>query len=66
MSDSEDEATMLESQEFVFLIDCSGSMYWGDRAIDMAVEALKVFIHSLPEGSLFNVISFGSSHKFLF
>ena len=32
----------------------------------MAKEALKVFIHSLPHGSKFNVCSFGSTHEWLF
>jgi len=34
--------------------------------IKMAKEALKIFIHSLPEGSKFNVCSFGSTHEWLF
>lgn len=41
-------------------------MYWGDSAIVLAKEALKIFIHSLPEGSKFNICGFGSSHEFLF
>jgi hypothetical protein len=41
-------------------------MYWGEKAIKTAKEALKLFLHSLPEGSLFNVLSFGSSFEFLF
>ena len=41
-------------------------MYWGDRAIKMAKEALKTFIHSLPDGSRFNICGFGSNHEYLF
>jgi hypothetical protein len=41
-------------------------MYYGQNAIAMAKEALKIFIHSLPEGSKFNVCSFGSGFEFLF
>jgi len=41
-------------------------MYWGEKAIKTAKEALKLFLHSLPEGSMFNVISFGTSFEFLF
>ena len=48
------------------MIDRSGSMYYGQNAIGMAKEALKIFIHSLPEGSKFNVSSFGSRFEFLF
>ncbi len=32
----------------------------------LAVEALKLFLHSLPLGSKFNVISFGSEFEKLF
>ena len=56
----------LEPQEFVFVLDRSGSMYWGDKAIIMAKKALEVFLHSLPEGSFFNICSFGSTFEFLF
>jgi hypothetical protein len=30
------------------------------------VEALKLFLYSLPFGCKFNVVSFGSSYEFLF
>jgi len=43
---------------FVFIIDRSGSMD-GPR-IEMAKEALRLFLQSLPVGSKFDVISFGS------
>ena len=41
-------------------------MYCGDKLIKTAKEALKLFLHSLPEGSLFNVVSFGREFEFLF
>ena len=41
-------------------------MYWDDQAIIMALEALKVFVHSLPEGSMFNICSFGCNFSYLF
>ena len=45
----------------------SGSMYWGEiAAITMAKDALKIFLHSLPEGSKFNICGFGSTHFFVF
>ena len=48
------------------MIDRSGSMYWEEKSIKTAKEALKLFLHSLPDGSYFNVVSFGSGFKYLF
>jgi hypothetical protein len=53
----------IENNEFVFLIDCSGSMS-GDR-IDSARACLGLFICSLPAASFLNVIRFGSSFQSL-
>merc|ERR1719422_801007 len=50
--------------EAIFLVDCSGSM--GGQSMDLAKEALQVFLHSLPVSTYFNVIIFGSSHQSLF
>ncbi len=36
------------------------------KPIELAVEALKLFLHSLPLGSKFNVVSFGSKFTKLF
>jgi hypothetical protein len=41
-------------------------MYWGEKAIKTAKEALKLFLHSLPDGSYFNVVSFGTDFEYLF
>ena len=49
--------------EFVFVVDCSGSMS-GDR-IDKAREAMRVFIQSLPEDCYFNIVRFGTSYQIL-
>ena len=43
---------------FVFIVDRSGSMS-GSR-ITQTLEALKLFLQSLPQGCMFQVISFGS------
>jgi len=50
--------------EAVFLVDCSGSM--SGQSMNLAKEALQVFLHSLPVNSFFNIIVFGSSFKALF
>ena len=50
--------------EFIFLLDRSGSMY-GDR-INLAKRAAILFLKSLPVGSLFNIVSFGSYHEMMF
>jgi uncharacterized protein YegL len=52
------------SGEFVVLLDRSGSM--GGSNIQTAKEAVELFIKSLPEKSLFNIVSFGSGFDKLF
>lgn len=49
--------------EFIFLVDQSGSM---DVHITSARETLVLFLKSLPQGSFFNVIGFGTDYKSLF
>ncbi|KAL4470973.1 hypothetical protein ABPG72_013560 [Tetrahymena utriculariae] len=50
--------------EFVFLLDRSGSM--SGQSIQNAIEALILFIKSLPTDSYFNIYSFGSQFSKLF
>ncbi|KXH26257.1 vault protein inter-alpha-trypsin [Colletotrichum simmondsii] len=50
--------------EVVFICDRSGSME-GNKMQDLK-NALRVFVKSLPVGSMFNICSFGSRHDFLF
>ncbi|XP_060064465.1 von Willebrand factor A domain-containing protein 5A-like [Ylistrum balloti] len=54
----------LTEVEFVFVIDCSGSMR-GDR-IAKAKETVLLLLKSLPVGCSFNMVTFGSSFKWLF
>jgi hypothetical protein len=52
-----------EKPELVFVCDRSGSM--GGSRITLVIQALKVFLKSLPIGVKFNICSFGSSYSFL-
>ena len=52
------------SYHYIFLIDCSGSMAKNGR-MQKAIEALKLFILSLPKGSHFSIIRFGSNHEII-
>ena len=36
------------------------------KRIDLAKQALKLFLHSLPIGAKFNIVSFGSDFSLLF
>ncbi len=51
------------SEEYIFLIDRSGSM---NDAIMLVREALQLFVQSLPFGCYFNICSYGTKHNFLF
>ncbi|KIJ39446.1 hypothetical protein M422DRAFT_210327 [Sphaerobolus stellatus SS14] len=54
----------LPEQEYIFLVDCSGSMSGGKMAAVRS--ALQIMVKSLPTtGTSFNVISFGSRHSLL-
>ena len=48
---------------FIFVVDRSGSM--GGRRIEITKEALKLFIKSLPVGSKFAILGFGSQSSFV-
>ncbi|KAF7560230.1 hypothetical protein G7046_g3938 [Stylonectria norvegica] len=51
-----------EKPEIVFICDRSGSM---NGKIKNLIEALRVFLKSMPVGVKFNICSFGTGHDFL-
>ena len=52
-----------EKPEIVFVCDQSGSM--AGEPMRLVVEALQVFLKSLPVGTKFNICSFGNHYSFL-
>ncbi len=50
--------------EMIFIVDRSGSMA-GSR-MNNVKETLQVFLRSLPEGTLFNIVGFGTKFEKLF
>eukprot|EP01133_Synstelium_polycarpum_P016972 gene16972-20196_t len=53
-----------QKSEYIFLLDCSGSMSGG--AIAKAKRALEILMRSLTENSKFNIVLFGSSYQSVF
>jgi hypothetical protein len=53
-----------QKTELIFLVDRSGSM--GGSSMELAKEALKLFLHSMPVDCYFNIWSFGSDFSSLF
>jgi von Willebrand factor A domain-containing protein 5 len=54
-----------QQNEFIFVIDCSGSMR-DENKIGLTRQAMLLFLKSLPINCYFNIIRFGSSHQSLF
>ena len=66
LEDEEPESSVLSTGEnyyFIFIVDRSYSMS-GPR-METCKEALELFIKSLPPGSKFSIISFGSTDKMM-
>ncbi|CAF3817744.1 unnamed protein product [Rotaria sordida] len=53
------------TNEFIFVVDCSGSMD-GENKIGLAAQAMLLFLKSLPINCHFNIVRFGSQHQTLF
>jgi hypothetical protein len=64
LPEPEPEPGPAPASEFVFVVDCSGSMR-GNR-IEQARFCLDLFIRSLPSNSFFNVVRFESKFESLF
>jgi len=58
------ESKQKSNPSIVFLVDRSGSME-GDPITNVR-KALEVFLHSVPDGSTFDIVGFGSSYQSLF
>ncbi|CAF3327511.1 unnamed protein product [Rotaria socialis] len=54
-----------QTNEFIFVVDCSGSMR-DESKIELARQAILLFLKSLPMDCHFNIIRFGSSYAALF
>jgi uncharacterized protein YegL len=55
------DAEVESNSEFVFVVDCSGSMR--GRRIENAAKCMKIFIRSLPEHCKFSIWRFGSTSE---
>eukprot|EP00743_Colponemidia_sp_Colp-15_P009931 GILK01010891.1.p1 GENE.GILK01010891.1~~GILK01010891.1.p1 ORF type:complete len:865 (+),score=133.17 GILK01010891.1:88-2682(+) len=66
VNDTEGEPSAVpQNFEFTFIVDRSGSMRSGQR-MQIAIDTLVLFLKSLPDNSIFNIISFGDSYRSLF
>jgi len=53
------------TNEFIFVVDCSGSME-DENKIELARQAMLLFLKSLPVNCHFNILQFGSEYQPLF
>lgn len=54
-----------QTNEFIFIVDCSGSMK-NQNKIELARQAMLFFVRHLPKGCYFNIIKFGAMYHCLF
>lgn len=54
-----------QTNEFIFILDCSGSMK-NENKIGLAREAILFFLKNLPNSCYFNIIKFGARYSCLF
>ena len=57
----ESDSKFEDKYTYIFIVDRSGSM--GGTRMDITKEAMRLFMQSLPAGSSFAIISFGSDHR---
>ncbi|CAF0916031.1 unnamed protein product [Adineta steineri] len=57
--------SIVSTTEFIFIVDCSYSMDDENR-INLARDALHLFIRNIPPDAHFNIIRFGTNYEILF
>eukprot|EP01107_Rhizomastix_libera_P018469 TRINITY_DN95_c0_g1_i1.p1 TRINITY_DN95_c0_g1~~TRINITY_DN95_c0_g1_i1.p1 ORF type:complete len:981 (+),score=353.03 TRINITY_DN95_c0_g1_i1:45-2987(+) len=62
--EGEDDDDLAANNEMIFVVDRSGSM--SGSKMNQTKATLQFFLRSIPEGTYFNIISFGSDHSGLF
>lgn len=60
-----DEKFEKDKLNFYFVVDQSGSMGYPQSKMKTTIQALELFLQSLPQNSKFQIISFGSRHEWM-
>ena len=61
LDENEVDSSLDDQYVFTFVVDRSGSM--SGTKMNITKEAMKLFVQSLPMGSQFQIVSFGSSYQ---